>query len=118
MRSPSSWSIRDAATGTLSIEHGDRCIVYRDFLPRTPENGNAGTDANNSIDQNGHGTHVIASVADYRLVQAQPNTAPVHTGVASGANVLAARALDKNGAGSCASLIAAIQWIVANKVTY
>jgi hypothetical protein len=117
MRNPASWS-RDAATGTLSAEYGDRCIVYRDFLPRTPENGNAGINANNSVDQNGHGTHVIASVGDYRPIQVQPNSPPIFTGVAPGTNVLAARALDRNGQGSYTSVIAAIQWVVANKVTY
>jgi hypothetical protein len=62
MKDNKSWQA--AADGTLFAKNAEgRCLVYRDFLPRTAANGNV---INNSIDQNGHGTHVISTIADNR----------------------------------------------------
>jgi hypothetical protein len=118
MRTPPGWTSADSATGTLSLEYAGRCLVYRDFLPRTAANGNSGTAAGNSIDQNGHGTHVISTIADNRWARLSALLPPSPIGVAPQVNLLVARALDKTGAGTYAQVIAAIDWIVANKARY
>jgi subtilisin family serine protease len=118
MRTPPGWTSTDSATGTLSIEYAGRCLVYRDFLPRTAANGNSGAAAGNSIDQNGHGTHVISTIADNRWARLSALLPPSPIGVAPQVNLLVARALDKTGAGTYAQVIAAIDWIVANKARY
>ncbi len=125
MRSANDWKHWDEPTGTLVAEDDGRCIVYRDFLPRIVENGvdvnaNSGANARNSADQNGHGTHVISTIADNRAADLLEGSAkdlsPV--GVAPKVNLLVARVLDKDGAGTYGDVISAIDWVLANKDTY
>jgi len=120
MDSPAAWTHKDGTTGTLVAETAGRCIVYRDFLPRTAENGNKFKDLKsyNSTDQHGHGTHVISTIADNRQTQLSSATQATPVGVAPQVNLLVARALDKDGAGTYSSVISAIDWVVANKQTY
>jgi subtilisin family serine protease len=115
---PGDWNYQDPATGTLVAEKAGRCFVYRDFLPRSAANGNSGASANNSVDQNGHGTHVISTITDNRTTRLAANEPPAPVGVAPQVNLLVARALDGTGAGSYSDVIAAIDWIVSNKTTY
>jgi serine protease AprX len=112
------WPNRDRVTGALEMEGGGRCIVYRDFVPRSVANGNSGTAANNSVDQNGHATHVLSTIADNRAVQLAPRIPNMPVGAAPLANLLVARALDGTGAGTYSQVIAAIDWIVANQAQY
>ncbi|MEN9934508.1 MAG: hypothetical protein RLZZ387_1087 [Chloroflexota bacterium] len=120
----SGWDAYDPATGALYVE-GDasggrsRCILYRDMLPRpdTNVNANAGDDARNSTDQNGHGTHVISTIADNRSAAlADQVRGPV--GVAPKVNLVIARALDRDGASSYVTVIDAIQWVLLNRERY
>jgi hypothetical protein len=115
---PGDWADQDPATGTLVAEKAGRCFVYRDFLPRSPANGNSGAAALNSVDQNGHGTHVISTISDNRATRLAANQPPAPVGVAPQVNLLVARALDSTGAGAYSDVIAAIDWIVANKARY
>ncbi|GAB4209986.1 MAG: hypothetical protein OHK0022_42080 [Roseiflexaceae bacterium] len=113
------WASSDPATRTLYTENKEgRCIVYRDFLPASSDNGNVFSGLPNSVDQNGHGTHVVSTIADARLVALVEGGTPTSIGVAPKVNLLVARALDKNGAGSYADVIAAIEWVVQNKDRY
>ncbi|HWQ14377.1 MAG TPA: S8 family peptidase, partial [Roseiflexaceae bacterium] len=119
----SGWDFYDATTGTLYVE-GDaaggisRCILYRDFLPRSDANENTGPqNGRNSTDQNGHGTHVISSIADNRAV-ALSAALSGPAGVAPKVNLVIARALDAAGAGSYAGVIDAIQWVLENRARY
>jgi serine protease AprX len=108
MASNSDWTT--TGDGTLYAENSGRCIIYRDFVdPTSPTN---------SIDGNGHGTHIAATIADNREDQLHPwmNDTPV--GVAPDANLLVARALNADGSGSYANVIAAIDWIVDHKDEY
>ena len=110
---------RNASTGELFGSIGDgRCLVYQDFLPRNSANQNSGSDATNSIDQNGHGTHVIASIADNRATALFAGAPQTPVGVAPQVSMVVARALDANGAGTYSNVIASIDWIVANKTRY
>jgi serine protease AprX len=121
MQNSNQWNAYDPATGTLFARNSEgRCIVYRDFLPRTAANGNngSGTSARNSVDQHGHGTHVVSTIVDNRQAVLAPGQAPTAVGVAPKVNLVVARALDKDGAGSYADVIAAIEWVVANRTTY
>jgi serine protease AprX len=118
MRSPAEWIYRDSATGTLIAENGGRCIVYRDFLPRTIANDNSSANALNSSDQNGHGTHVISTIADHRATPLAPGHSATPVGVAPQVNLLVARVLDKDGAGSYGDVIAAIEWVINNRAAY
>jgi serine protease AprX len=117
MAQSSTWS-QNKETGELFAEEDGRCIVYRDFLPRSPENANAGRDARNSVDQSGHGTHVIATLADRRTTSLAPGARPSPVGVTPYSNLVIARALDKNGAGTYSTVISAIEWIVQNRTRY
>ncbi|HEU4329346.1 MAG TPA: S8 family peptidase, partial [Roseiflexaceae bacterium] len=113
------WKSYDSASRTLYTENKDgRCLVYRDFLPANSANGNLFTGAPNSVDQNGHGTHVASTIADDRLVPLSDGVLPTSVGVAPKVNLLIARALDKDGSGSYATVIAAIEWVVQNKDRY
>ena len=115
--SASDWQ-RNASTGELFATNSGRCFVYRDFLPRNSTNANSGSAGNNSVDQSGHGTHVLATIADNRETKLAPNTNDTPVGVAPEVNVVIARALDANGAGTYSSVIASIDWILANKERY
>lgn len=118
MASIGDWKFRVPTYGTLIAENSGRCIIYRDFLPRNSTNENGGNQANNSVDQNGHGTHVASTIADNRetALAAGRNGTPV--GVAPQVNLVVARALDKDGVGTYSDVIAAIEWIVAHKESY
>lgn len=60
------------------------------------------------LDDNGHGTHVAGIAAGSGII----------TGVAPTASLLAAKSLDAWGAGYSSSIIAGIDWCVANKNAY
>jgi hypothetical protein len=111
----SAW--KDGDRDTLFAENDGRCFIYRDFTPRTRANGN--NNKNNSADTNGHGTHVLSTIADNReatLVTGATDVAPI--GVAPEVNLMIARALDHEGAGTYGDVIEAIEWIVENKDRY
>jgi subtilisin family serine protease len=118
MRSTTDWTYRDSVTGTLIAENGGRCIVYRDFLPQTTTNDNSNANAQNSIDQNGHGTHVISTIADRRATPLAAAHSATPVGVAPQVNLLVARVLDKDGAGNYGDVIAAIEWVINNRAAY
>nr|MBA3469612.1 S8 family peptidase [Herpetosiphonaceae bacterium] len=113
----STWK-RNPSTGELFAARSGRCFVYQDFLPRNAANGNTGNAAKNSIDQSGHGTHVIATIADSREVRMGATGVTTPVGVAPKVNLVIARALDANGAGTYSTVIAALDWIVQNKTRY
>jgi serine protease AprX len=97
------------ADGSLMIagnKPADGFVVFRDFV---------GPTGDDSSDPNGHGTHVIGSIANNRQLKVSGHGA---MGVAPGVNLVVARALDANGAGSYAAVIAAIDWIVQQRSAY
>ncbi len=99
-------------TKTLMAISGGRFIVYRDELY-------TGAQITNSSDPYGHGTHTALTVADARVIQPASRTArEVTAGIAPQSNIVMVRALDQNGAGNYASVIAAIDWIVSNRSAY
>jgi serine protease AprX len=64
-------------------------------------------------DTNGHGSHVASLAAG-----ANGFAGGAYAGIAPSANLLNLRVLDDYGAGSASSIIAALDWCIANKATY
>ncbi|MEO7909097.1 MAG: S8 family peptidase [Roseiflexaceae bacterium] len=97
------------ADGSLMIagkKPADGFVVFHDFV---------GLTGDDSIDPNGHGTHVVGSIVNNRKLKGSGQAA---MGVAPGVNLVVARALDANGGGSYATVIAAIDWVVQQRSTY
>ncbi|MCG8350751.1 MAG: S8 family serine peptidase, partial [Chloroflexales bacterium] len=108
MESAGDWKYHNSVTGTLFVESGGRCLVYRDFLPRTADNGNNGAAALNSAEQHGHGAHIISTIADNRMAVLKPHTEAGPIGIAPRVNLMVARELDKRGACAYSDVIAAV----------
>lgn len=104
------WTYSDRKTGTLIAEKAGRCIIYREFAGNSNEK--------NSDDPNGHGTHVLSTVGDRRVTSLAEGMSASPVGIAPDVNLMVARALGKDGSGSYAQVIAAIQWIVQNRDIY
>jgi len=81
-----------------------KVIAFKDFV------GNAGT----PYDDNGHGTHVSATLAGEGDARADRK----YRGVAPGAALVGVKVLGANGSGTEADVISGIQWAVSNKATY
>jgi serine protease AprX len=81
-------------------------MVYKDLV--TP------TAITNSSDPYGHGTHVLATIADGRPL---PDGAPAKVGIAPGASLVVVRALDAQGQAPYSRVIAGIQWIIDNNAS-
>ena len=89
--------------GHLDLDEG-KVIAFKDFV-----NGQT-----TPYDDNGHGTHVAATIAgdgDARADRA-------HEGVAPNAAIVGLKVLDASGGGTMASVTAAIDWVVQNKDVY
>ena len=67
------------------------------------------TEDNSAVDDNGHGTHVIGTIASIN------NT---YKGAAPGAKIVAIKALDDTGSGYTSEVINGIDWCIDNKDTY
>jgi serine protease AprX len=65
-----------------------------------------------AFDDNGHGTHVAGTIAGDGEGDAR------YKGVAPGAALVGVKVLDEDGFGSQAEVIAGIQWVIANRVTF
>jgi serine protease AprX len=89
--------------GHLDLDEG-KVIAFKDFV-------NGRTDA---YDDNGHGTHVAATIAG----DGDGRTDGLHRGVAPGAGLVGVKVLDANGSGTMANVTAAIDWVVQNKGVY
>jgi subtilisin family serine protease len=117
MQNSATWQA--AADGTLFASNAEgRCIVYRDFLPRSAIYDNDGVNRVNSTDQNGHGTHVISTIADNRATQMAAGATASPVGIAPKVNLVIARVLDREGGGTYSRVIDAIQWILDNRTKY
>ncbi|MEN7342551.1 MAG: S8 family peptidase [Pseudomonadota bacterium] len=61
------------------------------------------------IDEYGHGTHVAAIIA------ARASNTGLAEGTATGAKIISLKVLDKNGKGSASDVVAAMDWVLANR---
>ena len=64
-------------------------------------------------DDNGHGTHVSGIIAGNGY-----DTAGARAGIAPAANLVSLKVLDDHGGGYISNVIAAFDWVVANRVAY
>ena len=87
---------------------GSRIVYNESFLP-----GNTAT-----ADGYGHGTHIAGIIAGNGLCTGTSSTLAKMTGIAPSANIINLRVLDGNGAGTDASVIAAINRAIVLKSTY
>ena len=64
-------------------------------------------------DDNGHGTHVAGIIAGNGY-----DSNGEKAGIAPKASIISLKVLDENGQGTIGNIIAALNWVVANRVTY
>ncbi len=110
--SPTSYSKGDyvAAVIDTGIDathldlNGGKVLAFKDYV-----NGRT-----TPYDDNGHGTHVAATIAGDG--EASANRA--EAGVAPAAGLVGVKVLNSGGSGSMSDVAAAIDWIVANKDVY
>jgi serine protease AprX len=92
----------------IDAGHGDldegKVLAFKDFV-----NGRT-----SPYDDNGHGTHVAATIAGEGDARADG----AYKGVAPGAALVGVKVLDANGGGTMANVTAAIDWVVQNKDVY
>jgi serine protease AprX len=84
----------------LSGEGGQRVVRFVDFV-----NGET-----TAFDDNGHGTHVAGVIAGNGF-----DSGGARTGIAPGANLTVLKVLDNQGKGHISDVIAALDYVVANK---
>ncbi|MBC8115516.1 MAG: S8 family serine peptidase, partial [Candidatus Saccharimonas sp.] len=86
--------------------------THRDFAGKVAAQRNFTSDnsgnANNAADGEGHGTNVAGIICAKGL----------HTGMAPGARVIPLKVLSNSGNGSFASVVAALDWVIANRSAY
>ncbi|MDQ3821875.1 MAG: S8 family serine peptidase [Actinomycetota bacterium] len=87
----------------LDLDEG-KVIAFKDFV-----NGRT-----TAYDDNGHGTHVAATIAGEGDARADR----LYQGVAPGAALVGVKVLDANGGGTMANVTAAIDWVVQNRAAY
>jgi serine protease AprX len=99
-------TILDTGIDTLHMDlDGGKVIAWKDFVNNQPA----------PYDDNGHGTH-CASIAAGTGDGFPPNRS--YAGVAPGAALVGVKVLNSAGSGSTSTVIAGINWVVANKATY
>src|SRR5579872_4213434 len=125
VNAPYAWGLGydGSGVGVAVIDSGvtDRPDFHNGFLGLTnhlvysqsfvPNNSNA-------ADQYGHGTHVAGIVAGNGSSSTGWNYTKTFVGIAPNANIINLRALDANGGGTDASVLAAIDQAIALKSKY
>ncbi|NIR62525.1 MAG: S8 family serine peptidase, partial [candidate division Zixibacteria bacterium] len=81
----------------------DRILAFADFVSNNPL----------AEDENGHGTHVAAIIAN-----SQHGLDEEWNGVAPGVDLVGVRVLDETGTGSYVKVIQGIQWVIRHKDIY
>jgi serine protease AprX len=89
--------------GHRDLDQG-KVLGFRDFV--------AGR--NDPYDDNGHGTHIAATIAGDGDARADD----LYRGVAPGGALVGVKVLDATGGGTMADVIAGIEWVVQNREAY
>jgi len=95
-------AVMDTGIRATHVDFAGRVVAQRNY---TTDNGGNINDAN---DGEGHGTNVSGIVL----------ANGVHVGMAPAANVAALKVLDNNGSGGGAGILAALDWVIANRVAF
>src|SRR6185369_15400318 len=87
----------------VKVVGGQRVVKFVDFVnSRTTK-----------YDDNGHGTHVAGIIAGNGY-----DTLGARAGIAPAADLVSLKVLDQNGGGYISNVIAALDWVVANRTAY
>lgn len=87
----------------VKVVNGQRVSKFVDFV-----NGRS-----SAYDDNGHGTHVAGIIAGNGY-----DTYGARAGMAPAANIVSLKVLDANAAGYISNVIAALDWVLTNRVAY
>jgi serine protease AprX len=87
----------------VKVVNGQRVVKFVDFV-----NGQT-----NKYDDNGHGTHVAGIIAGNGF-----DTLGARAGIAPAAHLVSLKVLDAHGGGYISNVISALDWVVANRLTY
>jgi serine protease AprX len=88
---------------SVRLSGGQRVAKFVDFVKR----------ASGPYDEHGHGTHVAGIIAGNGY-----DSFGARAGIAPAAHLVSLKVLDADGVGTISQVIAAIDWIVANKAAY
>ena len=119
VNAPQAWSqygVTGHGVGVAIVDSGiyahpdiaGRIVASVDFTATAVANG-----APVGGDPGGHGTHVAGLVAGDGTA-----SGGAFTGVAPGANLVDVRVIDANGSSSVSTVLAGLQWVLANRSTY
>ncbi|HYE73347.1 MAG TPA: S8 family serine peptidase, partial [Blastocatellia bacterium] len=92
----------NGATGIGNASNINRVVFSKDF-----------TTENRTDDPYGHGTHVAALAAGSSAIYSGN-----YAGIATNANLINLRVLNSQGRGTTASLLSAMEWVLANRAAY
>ena len=87
----------------VRVKNGQRVTAFVDFV-----NGRTA-----KYDDNGHGTHVAGIIAGNGL-----DTFGARAGIAPAAHLVSLKVLDDHGRGVISNVIAALDWVIANKAAH
>jgi serine protease AprX len=90
-------------SSAVRVKNGQRVAAFVDFV-----NGRT-----SPYDDNGHGTHVAGIIAGNGA-----DSLGVRAGIAPSAHLVSLKVLDDRGRGVISDVIAALDWVVANKAAY
>jgi serine protease AprX len=91
------------SNSSVKVVNGQRVTKFVDFV-----NGRT-----SAYDDNGHGTHVAGIIAGNGF-----DTLGARAGIAPSANLVSLKVLDDHAGGYISNVIAALDWVVANRTTY
>jgi serine protease AprX len=69
-------------------------------------------------DDFGHGTHVAGIIGGSGAASSGPRALRTYRGIAPGVNLIGVKVLDQDGGGDVSSVLAGIEWVIANKDAY
>jgi serine protease AprX len=87
----------------VKVVNGQRVVKFVDFV----------NNRTTKYDDNGHGTHVAGIIAGNGY-----DTLGARAGIAPAASLVSLKVLDGNGGGYISDVIAALDWVVANRTAY
>jgi subtilisin family serine protease len=91
------------SSSLVRVKNGQRVAAFVDFV----------TGRTAPYDDNGHGTHVAGIIAGNGA-----DSLGTRAGIAPSAHLVSLKVLDAQGRGVISSVIAALDWVVANKASY
>jgi subtilisin family serine protease len=87
----------------------NRIAFFKDFVGPNPTLGLGQAPCTSPCDPNGHGTHVAGTIAGNGF-----DSFGEKSGIAPDASLIALRVLGRDGSGSVAGVLAALEWVSAN----